>query len=404
MAALTFAEGAARVLSFCFYLIAARVLAPEGFGVVRYTIALSLLALAGVQVLATALNRELGAARGHERRIDEVLGSSLAAALVLFVLFAALSVVAGVTGLTGSASLLGLLVTLGGFAGFQIYYAIARGLGQSTRAVVTYAGGSLAQVVVFGILALTLDPTPVVALLVFGLSSVLPVVAWELYRPVVRGRRLRIRRSTLEHIRRIGGPVALAQVGFLVWISADQIWVENVLGTREIGLYGAAKNLAQVFFVLPAGVTGALLPRMAELRTAGETDRARQLVYRTTVGLVVLSAVLAILVIAMRSTLLSVLYGAPYEAAAASLVGLSLGFVAYAGVAGLTEAALGWGRPGLYTLGMLTAAALQLGYLAAFADDQASTAAWASGISMTASFAVVVLWLCLRPLDRRSAR
>jgi O-antigen/teichoic acid export membrane protein len=404
MAALTFAEGAARLLSFCFYLIAARVLAPEGFGVVRYTIALSLLALAGVQVLATALNRELGAARGDERRTGEVLGSSLAAAFALFVGFSGLCVAAAAAGLTGSASVLGLLVTLGGFAVFQIYYAIARGLGQSRRAVVTYAGGSLAQVAVFGVLSLTLDPTPVVALLVFGLSSVIPVVACELYRPVVRGRPLRIRRHALEGIWRIAGPVSLAQVGFLVWISADQIWVENVLGTREIGLYGAAKNLAQVFFIIPAGVTGALLPRMAELRTAGETGHARQLVYRTTLSLLGLTALLAVLVIALRSSLLGVLYGAPYEAAAPSLVGLSVGFVAYAGVAGLTEAALGWGRPGPYTLGMVSAAVVQLGYLAAFGDDQASTAAWASGTSMALSFAVVVAWLRLRPLDRGSVR
>src|SRR5204862_3817196 len=94
MAALTFSEGSGRLLSFVFYVVAARLLTTHGFGVLRYTIALSLLAFGLLQVLVTALARELGAARGDEGATDLVLGSGLAAAPLLLGASSLLCVVA----------------------------------------------------------------------------------------------------------------------------------------------------------------------------------------------------------------------------------------------------------------------------------------------------------------------
>jgi hypothetical protein len=79
--ALTAIEAFARVLALAFYLVAAHAFSVSQFGVVRYTITLALLALAPLLVLATATNRELGAARGGEEQTRVVLGSSLTIAL-----------------------------------------------------------------------------------------------------------------------------------------------------------------------------------------------------------------------------------------------------------------------------------------------------------------------------------
>ena len=96
---------------------------------VRYTIALSLLAFAGLQVLVTGLLRELGAGSGGPRtgaRRDRHCARRCRGGPPGL---ARLCVIAGVAGLTGSADLLGLLVCLAGLAAFQLYYAAARGLG-----------------------------------------------------------------------------------------------------------------------------------------------------------------------------------------------------------------------------------------------------------------------------------
>lgn len=396
MAALTFAEGAARLLSFGFYLVAARLLTTGEFGVVRYTIALSLLAFAGLQVLVTGLMRELGAGRADPERAPAAIGTTLAAAGVVLAGSLALCAIAGATGLTGSADLLGLVVCLAGLSVFQLYYAAARGLGDPRRAVIAYAGGSLVQLVACAV-ALAIHPTVTTALLVFGLSSLVPILACELYRPILR--RLSFSGHVMRRLRVLSGPLLVAQVGFLVWLTADLVWVDRTLGERELGLYGAAKTVSQVLIILPAGVAGALLPRVAELRAAGRSDTARRLVYGAAAGLLVSTLAVVALVIAGRSTVLEVLFGDAYGAAAPALVGLALGMAAYAAFVGLTEGAVGWGRPGVYSAGIVVAAGTEVLALLSLSDEAGiSAAAWASAGSMALGLGTVVLLIVLRPL------
>ena len=182
---LTAVEGGARVLSFGFYLLAARVLAPSGFGVVQYTITVAMLAFGAIQVLVTAIIRELGVDRGDALGTREVLGSSLAAAVGLWAMTSVLCLAAQAAGLAGGADTLGLLAVIAGTAAFQIYYAIGRGLGDQMRQAASYAGASFAQLIMFGALAIITDPTPTQALLIFGGSSFVPVLIYEWWRPVL---------------------------------------------------------------------------------------------------------------------------------------------------------------------------------------------------------------------------
>jgi O-antigen/teichoic acid export membrane protein len=160
-----------------------------------------------------------------------------------------------------------------------------------------------------------------------------------------------------------------------------------------VGLYGAAKTLIQILFVIPAGVTAVLMPRVAELQTGGDTVRARRLVLAMTGGVLAASALVGIVVIALRSPLLGVLYGDAYRASASSLVILTVGAVANAGFVVLTTSAVGWGRPGVYTAGMALAAACELALLAVLPGDHITTAAWAVSGSIALAFVAVGAYL-----------
>ena len=398
MVQLTFSEGGARLLSFVFYVLAARVLAPSGFGVLTYTIALSTFAVAVLGVLALATSRELGAARGDAVATNSIIGSSLVATSAVLLATLAASLSAAAVGLTGSADTVGLLVALTGRTLFELYYGIGRGIGQIGRAAVTYVGGSLTQLVVFGVLALVIHPSPRVALVIFGASSAVPIIACELFRPVLR-RHLAVRRAVIRQLWTIGAPVFVAHALYLVWLSADQVWVESTLGTRSVGIYGSARNLSQVLTVLPAGVAGVLLPRMAELRSGSDSGRARRLMTRTAAGVLAMSGLLAFAVIALRRPLIVTVYGEEYAGAASSLFGLAVGAAVYAGVVTLTSAAVGWGRPRVYTLAIAVAALSEVGYLWVVGGDRPETAAWASAGSIGLALVVVSAWLYVRPLE-----
>jgi O-antigen/teichoic acid export membrane protein len=306
----------------------------------------------------------------------------------------ALCLAAAAAGLTDGADTAGLVAALIGLAGLQLYYGAARGLGDIARAASTYAGGSLIQLVVFGVIAALSQATPRTALLIYGLSSLVPLLLWELRRPVLWKTTLAVSRITARRVLGLARPLLVAELCYLIWLSADQVWVQHALGTTQVGLYGAAKTLIQILFVIPAGVTAVLMPRVAELQTGGDTVRARRLVLALTGGVLAASALVGIVVIALRSPLLGVLYGDAYRASASSLVILTVGAVANAGFVVLTTSAVGWGRPGVYTAGMALAAACELALLAVLPGDHITTAAWAVSGSIALAFVAVGAYLC----------
>jgi O-antigen/teichoic acid export membrane protein len=396
--ALTATEAAARLLGLAFYLVAARSFSVSGFGVVRYTITLALLALAPLLVLATATNRELGAARGGETRTRLVLGSSLAIGSWVWLGTAALCVAASAAGLTGNADLTGLLVVLAGLGMFNLYYQVSRGLGHLKRIAVAYVGGSLLQLGVFSALVVTTDLSPTAALVIFGISSGIAVIGCELVAPVVRGRGVFYSREGAGALWRIGAPLIVTQAGFIIWFSADQIWVDSTLGAAQIGLYGAAKTLIQAFFVLIAGSNGVVMPRIAELRTAGHDARARRFIFVMVLRLGAFAVVAAALIIAARSPLLTVLFGDSYDQAADALVALTLGMAVYATFVAITMSAIGWGRPGVSALGYTVAALSEVALLLFAGGSAIAFAGWVNAISIALGLAAVVVVLTLRPL------
>jgi O-antigen/teichoic acid export membrane protein len=393
MAGLSAAEGGARLLSFAFYLLAARALAPTDFGVVRYTITLSLVAFVGLQVLVKALMKEIGGARADPERVREVLGTGVLASVLVLAVSGALTIAASAIGLTGSAQPVGLVAVLAGTACFQLYYAMGRGVGEVVRPAVTYVGASACQLAAFVALTRLGHPSVSATLWVYGASGAVPLLGWELARPLLRRNRLRVTRDAARLLWRISAPLVVGQVAYIVWYSADQIWVESALGTTQVGLYAAAKNLCQVFVVLPAGVNGALLPRMAELRAARRTPAALRLLYRTTLGLVAASAAVAVALVALRVPLLDALYGDAYAAAAGPLAGLAVAMTIYAGHFTLTGSAIGLGRPGISTATICVAAAVEVLVFALAPGSSATFAAWcyAGSIGAASLLALVLM-------------
>jgi O-antigen/teichoic acid export membrane protein len=398
MAVLTLGEALARGLSFGFYLLAAHAFAPSSFGVVQYTIALAVVLLAPVQLVGIAMRRELGADRADRETTLETLGSGLMVSLGGLALSLALSGLAVAIGLTETADVTGLLAVIAGLTAFEIYYAIARGRADFRRAATAYAAGAALQLVVFGVVTATTDPSPTAALCIFGASSVAPILVYEAWRPLLRAQPLRIGRRSLEKLWAIGAPLAPGTIAFLVWNSADQIWVGNVFGSYDIGTYGAARNLSQVLIVPIVGFTGALVPRVAELRTSREHLRALRLISWTTWMLVASCAALALILILGRTFLLETFYGNAYGAGANALIGLSVGMVAFGGFSALGQGAMGWGAPRVYSLGYLVAATVEVTLLLVVNWGHSYAAAWVFAGSIALGWAAMAVYLRIRPL------
>jgi O-antigen/teichoic acid export membrane protein len=340
----------------------------------------------------------LGAARGDAGRREAVIGSSIAISLVLWI--AGLGVfAAGVgLGLLDDVELGGLAAATLGLAAFNLYYGIARGLGAIWRIAAAYAGGSAAQLAALVVLASIADPTPAEVLVTFGLSALVPIVICEMVRPVIWRHARRVTREAVSAIRRLAAPLWVSQIFFLVWMSADQIWVADALGGEELGFYSAAKTMAQVFFVLTAGVNGILLPRIAHLRDSREDAGARALIRATMAAVVAGAALFAAVVIAARESLLSGLFGAEYDAAGDALLWLAIGMSLFVIVSCLGTIVLGWGTPAVLTAAFATAGVAEVVLLVALDPVTGAEVARINAGAMLAGLAVALAWLRFRPL------
>lgn len=387
LAGLTGTEALARLLSFGFYLLAAAQLSPAGFGVVRYSLALVLLVFGPAQVLCNALTRELGASSEPERRA--VLGTGLLWFAVLVGASAMIALAGAAAGLTSGADSLGLVVAFAGYASFQLYFSIARGIGDIPRAAASYAGASLVQLLAFAALVTITDPTPRTALIVFGCASLLPIALCELRSPVLRD--LHVERGAAAALWTIGAPLAVAQLGYVIWSTADQIWVQHAFGATDVGLYAGAKTLTQIFAVLPSAITGVLVPQVAAHHAAGDRRRAVRLTAAVgAAGLAISVVALALLAVARDDVLL--LLGSDYQGASGALIGLAVAMTIYVVFATLAAAAIGWGRPQVFGVGIVTAAVSEVALLATLGGDSIRDAAWCVAAATLIGCLAGALW------------
>jgi O-antigen/teichoic acid export membrane protein len=116
-------------------------------------------------------------------------------------------------------------------------------------------------------------------------------------------------------------PLLLQSVFFAVWLSADLILVQRILGATATGNYGAAKTLANAVWLAPAAIGTVLVPRVARLPEA----ELRRYLPRVVglAALVTIPAAAALVVFGRPLTELT--FGSRYPDAAAPLALLGLG-------------------------------------------------------------------------------
>ncbi|HEV3000731.1 MAG TPA: oligosaccharide flippase family protein, partial [Solirubrobacteraceae bacterium] len=372
------------------------------FGVVRFTLAAALVATMLTSVLSTSAGREIGRARGDRAGVGPALGSAAAAAAALLALTVVVLVGLHAAGVLGDTPLVGLLVAVVGVAALELYYAVSGGLGRVRRLVASYAGASVLQLLALVALVLVADPGATTVLVLFGASNVVACAAIELARPIWPRRQLGLSAGSLRRLRDVAVPLAAGHIGFTVWSWSDLMWVESTFGGEDTGFYGAAKTLSMLFIVVPAAIRAILMPRLAYLRAKEDDRAARALGLRIAAGSAAVALVLALLVVAVRTPLVELLYGSDYAPATAPLLGLVVAMALFMPFASVVAVAVGWGRPSLGAACLVAAAAVELGLLlVAPADAGLTYGAWANAAAMGAGVACLAVALAARPLELR---
>jgi len=348
------------------------------------------LLFAPLQVLAIALNTELGARRGTPEQRELLRAGASAAILVsLAVIVVALALVGA--GVVPLADPVGLIVTFAGNVVFQLYYSVSRGLRQIPRAATAYVGAAVVQILAFVALVAATDPSPRAALVVYGLSSVLPVLACELRSPVLGLPVFAVRdNAMLRTLWRVAVPLIVWQLGFVIWGQADQVFVAAAFSQHDLGQYSAAKSLTQMFIVVPAAISGTMLPMMASRRAAGDLHGALRLT--ALVGAVgfAISSVVSLAVLVAHTPMLDLAFGREYRAAGPAMVGLAVSMTFYTVFVTIAAVAIGWKRSYISAIGMSTVATVLLVGLPLLGRGSIEAASWVVALSVAAGLSVMI--------------
>jgi O-antigen/teichoic acid export membrane protein len=377
-------------LGFLFSAYVARQLASEGFGEVRFFLALSVIALVPVEHVPTATARFIS--RSTDPEVRTVLSAGLAAVAMLSPLAVGIAVTISAISRTVEPSL---LVVVLGLITLRTYVGLLRGMDRPSRLAAFQVASAAVQ---FGLVFVAMEVgtwhSVRSVLLAYGIAPILTLAAFELGKPLLLSAGLMFPRlSSVKPILIFYGPLGLGQVFYAIWSGLDIIVLTHFSGSAPTGRYAAAKIVAQLLALVPGGLSLAILPKVAMSRKEGHLRYLFASLSVVTAASVVAGVGLGL----ARHLLIDLVYSSDFAEAATVLPLLLAGYAAFAYEIAMEGYSVGAGRPWAFTASMGAALVVgMIGYLTlipAFGPMGAATAFLASAAagSATMLLATVVL-------------
>jgi len=246
----------------------ARFLGPEQFGMLSYAVAfVSLLGVLATLGLDGTVVREL--VRAPEQK-NEILGATFLAKFLGGILTLLLAVIAIQFLRPADFQVRWLIAIIAAGTTFQSFDVIDfwfQSRVESRFAV--YAKSSAFLLVALVKIALILNNAPLSAFAFAASLEILLGAAGLIIAYRMTGHSLLRWRVKAQRIRQLvseAWPLALSSTAVLVYMRIDQIMLGEMVGDREVGVYGAAIRFSEVWYFIPVSIIVSLAPSLVELR------------------------------------------------------------------------------------------------------------------------------------------
>lgn len=374
----------ARVLGLIFQIVLSWFLVKDDYGFVRSSIALvGILTIVSAASPAT-LARFLAANPDNRETRDRYFSNAVVGigGLLVLTLIASIPIL-----LISKALDIGNLVSVVGLTCFFCYVALARGTSNALKMglgyILTNTGLIVGLLVIMGLLHIR---TATVALTIYGLANLLPLLIIEALKPTKVSFRLGlVSKQVLWELAKFSWPLVVANGAYTLWFSTDQLFVQGFV-PQASGDYGAAKTLSQAFIFIPTAIALVLMPKVASM------SRSKSKRYGLAAVLVAfgLSLVGVIIVALGGHLIISLTYRAGYKDAYLPLLILSIGMTLYSVYLVLEGFLVGLGRPGLHAKAMTVAMVSAIG-LSFWLTPQLGTLGASLAFTTGAAIGLVIL-------------
>jgi O-antigen/teichoic acid export membrane protein len=265
----------------------------------------------------------------------------------------------------------------------------------STQLILLQIGHGLAGlgavVLVYVVLG---ERSPVPALILYGVTFLVPIALLQIVKPLPVGLRLvRPQRDLSLHVLRFSLPIWGSHISYVLYAGIDILLIERFLGTAAVGRYALTKTLTQLLTFVPMGITTMLLPRVAAQRDA---HLGRMLLSVIAVSVVINLVAMIALVVVYR-WFIGMFFDPAYDVGIVVLILMSLSEVIFGIHTIVTAALIGRDKPQWETASraiiMVVAVALGIVLIPAYGLSGAALTLFVSGIVANLTYAAAVLWM-----------
>lgn len=254
-----------RVLGFLFSVILAAAFVPSEYGAIKYTITLgSLVAIVTQPFGQHVLARFIGMYRKAPEQLHSFFSNAWMILIALIVISAA---VATFTLVLLNRFDFGIMAVFVGTSFFYTYWGISSGSQAYGRLTIAYLGSNLLQLVLVIVLFSFLKiNSPLLAVVIFGLSYFPPLLLLQSFSPIgIRFRASLLQKKKIIEILRFSSPIWISHASYVVCGALPVLVLEHYFGMADVGIYSLATTLAMVFMFVPSSIATLLMPKTSEL-------------------------------------------------------------------------------------------------------------------------------------------
>ncbi|MCC7448395.1 MAG: oligosaccharide flippase family protein [Anaerolineae bacterium] len=330
----------ARVLGLAYSLVLARAFSPEDYGYVQYSITLAGVIAIGTQPFVQhVLARFVSKHKDSSTELQEILNNTW---LILLALTLGTLIVVVLVSLISGTLNIGALVIFIGLTLFYTYFGLARGFLANYKLLAMHLGSNVIQLLAVIVVVTVLGSRSVLlALLIYGLSYVLPWVLLQAFAPFPISFRLtRPQRERIAELLRFSAPIWVSHVGYMIYLSLDVILLERFQGNAAVGIYSLSKTLSMVFSFIPMGLTVILMPKIA----ASPRHMHRRLMRNALIWSSIVNVIGLLIYAALYNPVVHRFFGTRYEVGPEVFMVLALGNVVYGVYSIIASVAVGKDR------------------------------------------------------------
>lgn len=262
----------ARILGLAFSLVLAAAFSASEYGEVRYAIAVaSIVAIGTMPFGQHVLARFVSKFQTDQNRLDIVLSNFF---LVLPVIFAMTLMIAMPILIALGKFNIGILVIFLGETLFYTYWGLSSGFLEPRRLTVAYLGSNFVQIIlVFVLIQMFRIHSPTLALMIYGLSYLLPLTLLVVFWPLPGHLRFNlIDGKVIGELLRFSLPVWISHACYTLSISVDLLLLEHLGSEGQLGAYSLSKTFASMFLIVPTGISTLLMPKVAASPQKGHSQ------------------------------------------------------------------------------------------------------------------------------------